>query len=96
MIRRIWPSRTRFMYSDVFRKRRFWSGEAWKDLTLLDRLLSEGFQYVYPLERAWQQSLRSPTVGVMVEVSVLPTCAEAVKLNSIAGRVLLSKRAYPR
>jgi hypothetical protein len=60
----------------------------------VDAWFAKGFRYVAPVYRTWEATVRNPTVGRIVELTVLPQSFESVAIKSRAGMKLLNQLAW--
>jgi hypothetical protein len=84
-----------YSYADIFRCKPFWSQDLLNP-TLMRIVREQGFQWIRRLDtRRFEQIVRNPTVGCMVELCYLqqPGC---VHLDSPAAKKMLTKLCYFR
>ncbi len=82
-------------YADTFRCKQFWSQDLLNP-TVMRIVREQGFQWIRRLDgRRFEQIVRNPTIGCMVELCVLqhPGC---VALDSLAAQKMLKKLCYFR
>jgi hypothetical protein len=58
------------------------------DMDVYMRLREQGFDWIRPRNRPWEQTLRAPTVGRMVELLTRPD-VRVVPIDSPAGQRLI-------
>ena len=55
----------------------------------LDRAIADGFLYIEPVVRRWEDTLKNPTVGAWITLSKVPHSFRSVRLDSPAGLKLV-------
>jgi hypothetical protein len=81
-------------YSNIFKMKRAYSIDLRNDKEFLDYLKAEGFIYIRRHEdRSFDQVLRNPTMGCIVELYQLPYY-RSVKIDSPAGRKIINRLCY--
>ncbi len=81
-------------YSRIFKMKRVCSIDLRNDKEFLKELMDEGFIYIRRHEdRTFDQVLRNPTLGCIVELYQLPYY-RSVKIDSPAGRKIINRLCY--
>jgi hypothetical protein len=81
-------------YSSIFRMKRAYSADLHNDPYFLEDLKADGFKYIRRYdERSFDQVLRRPTIGCMVELFQIPHC-RTVPINSPAGKKIINRICY--
>jgi hypothetical protein len=81
-------------YGKIFRMKRAYSVELRNDKEFLEELKADGFIYIRRHDdRSFDQVLRNPTMGCIVELSQLPYY-RSVKIDSPAGRKIINRLCY--
>ena len=83
------PTLTADQYLQMFRMTRVWSQDL-KKKSVRDAYLEAGFLYVRPVIRSYNQSLRNPTVGRLLELYVTQQC-DCVPIISRRGHDLIHR-----
>jgi hypothetical protein len=78
-------------YSQIFKMKRINSIDLRNDKDFLQELLDDGFVYIRRYEdRSFNQILRNPTLGCIVELSYY----KSVRINSVEGRKIINRLCY--
>lgn len=82
-----------FGYSDIFRTTRAWNLEL-RDPVKMAWMRANGYLWIRVLHRRWEHSVRQPTIGCIVELSV-GQYPGSVPIDSVAGRRIINRLCWP-
>jgi hypothetical protein len=80
-------------YFSAYRVKRAYSMDLYNDKNFLEQLKADGFKYVRRYDRPFDNLLRNPTIGCIVELYQIPYY-RCVDIDSPQGKKLISRVCY--